>query len=113
MTLVVSSRSFFAAGRVRVRSGELYDSQHPLVLRFPNLFDEPSFHQVEQATRAPGETSTARRDPEPQPEVPVEVPTVTGRPDQAASKAVWVDYARTQQVDTEGLTKAEIVALFD
>ena len=59
--IVAAKQSFFATGQVRVRSGELFDSSHPIPTRFPDMFEAPKHHAVEQATKAPGETRATKR----------------------------------------------------
>ena len=97
MPIVAATTSFHVFdGSPPVHRGEMFDSEHPLVVRHPGLFAAPTLRDVEQATRAPGETSTARR-------------SLT--PDDDDPKARWVAYAEENGHDTEGLTKAQIVAL--
>lgn len=107
MTLVTNRNAFWLAGRRLVRAGSILDDQHPIVLRHPHLFAAVQVTEVEQATRAPGELSTARRP------APVEADDgLEGDPPApSASKAEWVEWATGEGIDVTGMTKADIVEL--
>lgn len=106
---VTNRHAFWTAGRRLIPAGSILDADHPMARYHKDQFEplRPTI-EVEQATRAPGERSTARR-PEPAPSYLNADPP----PSKVESKAVWVDYATRQGVDVDGLTKAQIVELFD
>lgn len=69
MTIVAAKDSFVTKGRRHVRVGELFDSDHDLVRRLPDLFEpiddtvrvNPA--PVEAASAAPGERRTTSSKP--------------------------------------------------
>ena len=70
MSIVAAVTSFAAAGGVRIQSGQMFASDHPIVRQFPAMFATPphvgapsSAPVVEQATAAPGESRSTKRTP--------------------------------------------------
>jgi hypothetical protein len=64
--LVEATQTFFyASDQPAVRKGHIYDADHPLVSKFPGSFRpleaRDAVPAVEQATKGPGERSTATR----------------------------------------------------
>lgn len=108
-----------------VRVGQLFDSSHPLVVKFPQFFREVLFDDagrvVEQATQAPGErrniaTRLRAAQAQASPVVaevaevePVEVDDRGKRPWTNASKEDWVEYAAGLGVDGAQMTKVELM----
>lgn len=67
MSIVAAKTAFAGSGGVFVQGGALFAHDHPLVRRFPDMFEVPVFAGsdgetvVEAATAAPGERRSTKR----------------------------------------------------
>lgn len=92
----------FRGGGVFMSANEWYETDHPVVKRYPQLFHNPSESTVRTTATVPGPVT------EPPPTMNANEPV---RPPVTAPKASWARYVTELGGEPGELTKAELQAL--